>query len=362
MRVLIDPQIFLFQQRGGVSRLFSELAKELTATPDVEVVLPFGYVQNEYIARDFPDRMRQVAGGVHRTRPRPLQMLNTLTRMPPRAVDVVHHTWYRPEYIDRYRTRTRVSTVFDMIPEVMPEWSGGDPHVGKREYLEASDAIVCISETTKADLLQHWGDFGKPVHVTYLGVETSFFSPTTPSFALPDRYVLFVGRRADYKNFSLLAEAFADVAGARPDLHLMCVGGGAFGPAEAEFFERHGITDRVHQFAVDDADLPGVYAGARCLVFPSKYEGFGLPILEAYAAGCPVVVADTPCLTEVAGGHATIVSPEDPSELAQALLEISDPDAPDAAVMIGAARDRAAEFTWARTCAETLAIYREITA
>lgn len=360
MRVLIDPQIFLFQQRGGVSRLFSELAKELSSSDDVDVILPFGLVRNEYIARDFPDRIRAITGGNRALRPRPLGLLNTLTRRPPGAVDIVHHTWYRPQYIDRYRTKKRVSTVFDMIPEVLPEESGGDPHVGKREYLEASDAIVCISETTKADLLHHWGDFGKPVHVTHLGVENSFFRPRFPSFALPEQFVLFVGHRRNYKNFALLAEAFAAVSSSRPDLHLVCVGGGPFELAEAEFFGRHKVSDRVHRFGVNDADLPGVYAAARCLVFPSKYEGFGLPVLEAYAAGCPVVIADTPGLVEVAGGLATVVSPEDPAELAAALTTLTERASESIESSTRAARKRAGVFTWTRTCEETLRVYQQI--
>jgi glycosyltransferase involved in cell wall biosynthesis len=360
MRVLIDPQIFLFQKRGGVSRLYSELAKGLSAADGVEVLLPYRFTRNEYLTREFPGRMTIVEGNGRFIRPRALTAMNMVTRRPPAPVDVVHHTWYRMEYIDRYRTRKRVSTVYDMIPELMPETDRVNPHTGKREYLEASDAIVCISENTKADLLAHWGDFGKPVEVIHLGVEGSFFNPQSPSFALPEQFVLFVGRRNGYKNFALLAEAFAELAGSTPDLHLVCVGGGPFLNSETEFFDRHRISERVHRFDVDETDLPGVYAAARCLVFSSKYEGFGLPVLEAYASGCPVIIADTPCLAEVAGGLATVVPPDDPTQLAAGITKLLGQDEASLAPEIDAARRRAAEFTWARTCEETLALYRQI--
>ena len=359
MRVLIDPQVFLFQRVGGVSRLFAELAKNFSRRRDVDLVLPFGYTRNEYITRAFPQDMRMIKGAERLLRPRPLSAVNTLTRRPPGTADLVHHTFYLPEYIDRYRTKRRVSTVFDMIPEVMPEYNFGvNPHASKRDYLEASDAIICISETTKADLLHHWGDFGKPVFVTYLGVDGSFFSPVPPVCELPDQYILFVGRRGTYKNFALLAEAFLEVADLRTALHLVAVGGGPFDADESEFFARHKLAHRVHQIDVDEVDLPGVYAGARCMVFPSKYEGFGLPILEGFASRCPVVIADTPCLVEVAGGLATVVSPDDPTELVESLMWLTGAGLPGLPA-VDAAQERAAEFTWSRTCAETLEIYQQ---
>lgn len=359
MRVLIDPQIFQLQRRGGVSRLFSSLATEIEAAGAADVVLPFRYTLNEQVALDFPSRMRLVKPrGWWQTRV--LQAANRARRPQLRGVDVVHHTWYGREFIDRYRTQARVSTVFDMIPEVLPEVSGGDPHAGKREFLEASDAIVCISHTTKADLLKVWGDFGKPVHVTHLGVEEQFFDPAPASVALPDDYVLFVGKRANYKNFQLLADAFVQVAGEQPGLHLVAVGGGPFTAEESAHLERHGVLERCHQLDVSEADLPGVYAAARLFVFASRYEGFGLPVVEAYATRCPLVIADTPCLREVAGDEAEIVSPDDPAELADVLRASAEPDVErDARVERGLARAR--EFTWARTAQQTLEVYRQVT-
>lgn len=360
MRVLIDPQAFLVQRVGGVSRLFAELAKGLDHSDDVDLVLPFRYTRTEYLARDFPDRMRLIESDRRLLRARALGAVNAVTRLPTRPVDVVHSTYYWPEYLNRYRTKKRVATVLDMIPELMPELHepGPNPHRRKRDFLEAADAIVCISETTRTDLLRCWGDFGKPVHVAYLGVDARFFAPTQPTVVLPKQYVLFVGMRSTYKNFSLLADAFAETAGANPDLHLVAVGGGPFDAEETEFFERHGLADRVHQMGVSDTDLPGVYAGAMCMVFASRYEGFGLPVLEAFAARCPVVIADTPCLVEVAGGLATVVSPDDPAELVSALKTLIEAGRPDTAGL-DSARARAAEFTWERMAAETLGIYRQ---
>lgn len=360
MRVLVDPQAFLVQRVGGVSRLFAELAKGLDHSDGVDLVLPFRYTRTEYLVRDFPDRMRLIERDSRFLRARALGVVNTMTRLPTRPVDVVHNTYYWPEYLNRYRTKKRVTTVFDMIPELMPELHepGPNPHRRKRDFLEAADAIVCISETTKADLLRCWGDFGKPVHVTYLGVDDRFFVPTLPALTLPEQYVLFVGMRSTYKNFILLAEAFAEAAGASPDLHLVAVGGGPFDAEEMEFFDRYGLADRVHQIGVSDGDLPGVYAGALCLVFTSRYEGFGLPVLEAFAARCPVIIADTPCLVEVAGGLATLVSPDDPAELVSALKTLIEGGGSDTA-RIDSAQTRAAEFTWERMAAETLGIYRQ---
>ncbi len=133
MRVLIDPQAFLVQRVGGVSRLFAELARELDRSDDVDLVLPLGLTRTEYLHRYFPDRMRLVEGDSRFLRGRALGAVNAVTRLPPKPVDIVHSTYYWPQYKNAYRARKRITTVFDMIPELMPELHEPGPNPASQQ-------------------------------------------------------------------------------------------------------------------------------------------------------------------------------------------------------------------------------------
>lgn len=361
-RIAIDPQIFHLQHHGGVSRYFAELALELEKRPDVSLVLPFRRSRSVHLAHAFPGRFATIPEH-SRLSPGHLAVLD-----PPRlrrrgGVDLVHHSWYRLQSLKTYRGGRRVCTVHDMIPEKFPEiYAHRDPHSGKREHVEAADAIACNSESTRADLLRHWGPIDKPIHVTPLAVADTFFEPGEDVTPPARPYVLFVGRRDEYKNFRALSAAFEILASRHHDLHLVCVGGGPLRPDEIEPLERRGIADRVHQVDVAEADLRAYYRAAACFVFPSIYEGFGLPVLEAFASGTPVVVADTPSLVEVAGGRAEVASPHEPEDLAAAVERLLRLDRDERGAMVDAARSRAREFTWRRTADATTDLYRTVLA
>jgi glycosyltransferase involved in cell wall biosynthesis len=361
LRVHIDEQIFAAQRRGGISRYFTELIREFRADPGlgVEPVLPFRYVVNEHLQELANPGVRPSPLPDVLNRPRVLRALNAATRRrSPGDISLVHHTYYFPAELET-GAGARVCTVYDMIPELFPEhFSGGNPHQAKRDFVDACDAVLCISETTRADLLRVYGALDKPVVVTHLGVGGEFF--TVDADPDPDAaYILFVGQRGAYKNFAVLLESFAAVAARQPSLDLLCVGGGDFSPAEKSRMAELDLAGRVRHRHVPDAELPGVYARATCFVFPSRYEGFGLPVLEAMAAGCPVVVADTPCLLEVAGTAAAYFPPDDVAALAD-LLERAAGDPGGGARWRERGRLRAADFSWSRTARQTAEVYRQV--
>lgn len=359
MRVAFDDQIFAIQRRGGISRYFTEMIRQFRANPGlgIEPVLPFRFAVNEHL-------LELGHTGVHRSplprwldRPRAVHALNAARLTTPSA-EILHHTYYTPAALTS-NAKVRVCTVYDMIPELFPEqFPHGNPHQAKREVVAACDAVICISETTRRDLVRFYGEFDKPVVVTHLAVGREFFD-AAPRVDIENKYFLFVGQRAGYKNFSVVLDAFADVARRIPSFELLCVGGGPFTAAEVARTEELGLVGRVRQRQVPDGELPGVYASAVCFVFPSKYEGFGLPVLEAMAAGCPVVVAETACLLEVAEDAAASFDPENSSDLAGILTRAAaDPDW--SANWRGRGRVRAADFSWAHTAQQTAALYRRV--
>ena len=232
--------------------------------------------------------------------------------------------------------------------------------------IKRATAIIAVSHTTKADLVEHLGIPESKIHVVYEGVDSTRFRPVEARlFEFP--YVLYVGSEQPRKNLAILIEAFARLkhSGNHPDLRFVKVG--APGGRESDFraqterlLSRHGvrdsavIVDRVH------ADvLPAYYAGAECTVLASLYEGFGLPILEAMACGSPVVASSGGSIPEIAGDAALLVSPRDPTSLAEAIDRVLC-DRPLRDVLQIRGIRRASEFTWHRTATETEQVYEMV--
>jgi glycosyltransferase involved in cell wall biosynthesis len=359
VKVLLDDQIFLAQRHGGISRYFTELLAVFDSTPElgIELATPFHYVANEHL--------RDYAAARFRTAPLPAKLLrrpivaglNSLRRGPRRTRrQIVHHTYYFPEYL-RLPARKRVCTVYDMTPELMPEVLGGaNPHRAKERFVRECDAILCISHTTKRDLLAIYGELDKPVVVAPLGVTARFFAAAARTSEAP--YMLFVGGRFSYKNFDVVLRAMASQAPALRS-RLICTGGGTFTAAELARFAELDIAELVEHRQIDDADLPGWYAAAICLVFPSRYEGFGLPTVEAFASGCPVVLAEMDCAVEVGADAAQYFGADDEQGLAT-ILERLAADRAEREKWIALGRARAAEFTWRRTAEITAEVYRSL--
>lgn len=351
VRVLLDVQAFR-QRRGGVSRYFTSLLTEYRADPGlgVEAVTPFRYVDNDYLLDLDPGRYR-------RTR---LALLPAVERARRVRSEIVHHTWYARRFLNVGRGARRITTVHDMIPEVLPaEFGDRNPHLAKREFVAASDAVLCVSDATRRDLLRVYGAPRAAVFVTPLGVSPRFTPAARPPEWAPEEYLLFVGDRWGYKNFPTLVEAVATLGRRHRRLCLVCVGGTPFDATETAALARLGLADRVVRRAVTDAELCGLYAGAVAFVFPSLYEGFGLPILEAFASGCPAVVADTPCFREVADAAALYFPGRDAAALAATLDQVVG----DAHLRDTLRRDgllRARSYTWSRTARQTAEVYRQI--
>lgn len=282
----------------------------------------------------------------------PVRLLNRLLAIGLDA-DIVHHTYYFRSHLSLIpNARVRAVTVYDMIPELFPDIAPGT-HRAKRQYVESADLVFCISETTRDDLLQVYGEVKGRVVVTRLGVGPVFQPGPERLDGLPGSYVLFVGLRDGYKSFDVLAEAMARLP---VEFHLVAVGGGPFSDTETQRLEELGIRSRTSRVSLSEPDLARAYAHAAAFVFPSLYEGFGLPTLEAMASGCPVILADAPTHREVGGDAALYFAPNDADGLAQQLAVVVDGGAAREG-LIAAGLTRATEFTWDRTTELTVEAY-----
>lgn len=354
LSVRYDDQIFTLQTRGGISRYFVELLNAF-ADPQhgIRGRTDASWTLNKHLIES--GRGRELPGRLARSN-RVLRFANRIEHLRPTAHDVMHHTYYDLRYLKR--ANFRVVTIYDMIPELYPElFPNGNPHAGKREFIREADLILCISHATRRDLFQLHGDVDAPVLVTPLGVDPAFGSRVGRIRSLPRSYILFVGNRSGYKDFWVLAEAFA-ASDVPADVWLLAVGGGPIQQEEMVHLRQLGLHRRTMHLELEDAGLASAYANALAFVFPSRHEGFGLPTLEAMAAGCPTILSSISSHPEVGGDAALYFPAGDVAELSRLIEELT----ADEGVRAELGRSgiaRAATFTWAETARRTAEAYRE---
>jgi glycosyltransferase involved in cell wall biosynthesis len=356
MQVLYTYDIFTKQAYGGISRYVLELARHLPS--GVEPLIFAGLHINAYV---HPGE----AKGVRMPELRywaPIR--ERVSRLAQRAYtafappDLYHRTYYGAPF---HRGRQPlVLTVYDMIHERFPDFyqDGGQLSAAKRRDCERADHIIAISESTKRDLVEHFSIAPHKVSVVHLA--------STELGANPDRrqalaqgkpYLLFVGARGGYKNFEALLTAYAASPRLQQAFDLVCFGGGAATPSEQQRIAFLEVGQHVRFVSGADDDLRAYYDGARLLIYPSLYEGFGLPVLEAMQAGCPVMCSPSSSLPEVAGSAAAYIG----SDFAEQLDQLAFDDTTLAALR-AAGRTQARRFSWARCAEETTALYRTMLA
>lgn len=255
-----------------------------------------------------------------------------------------------------------VVTVLDAIPALFPAWFPPIMGLRLRRWLRrgvlAADAVITISHATAADVRRLFPDLPTPVYPVHLGS----FLEGIPAPVRPDQppYLLAVGTLEPRKNLARALEAYAMLVHRRPGVpRLVVVGGQGWGGVDLEaIIGQYGIAGNVERAGyVSDAALHALYAGAGLLVYPSLYEGFGFPVLEAMSAGCPVVTSNISSLPEIAGAAALTVDPNDPAQIAAAMEQVlSSPDLAQRLRREG--RRRARAFSWERCASETAAVYR----
>ncbi|MEO8275707.1 MAG: glycosyltransferase family 1 protein [Thermoanaerobaculia bacterium] len=284
-------------------------------------------------------------------------------------VDLFHS----PHYVLPARTPARVVvTIHDLIHLVHPEFL---PHplallyarFFLRRAVRRAATLLTVSAATAKDLETRLGVDPRRIEVTWNGVDESFRRSLAPAelgkelaeLGLAPGYFLFLGNPKPHKNLERVVRAFARAfPGPANDRRLVVAGGDDVSRDLARWSAELGLGERLRKVGrLAPARLPALVQGALTLVFPSLYEGFGLPVAEAMAIGTPVLASTTPALVEIAGGAAELVDPLDTDAIAAGMVRLAtDPDRREALSRAG--RLRAADFRWERTAAKTLAVYR----
>ncbi len=292
--------------------------------------------------------------------------------------------YHSPYYLMPYRPGVRtVLTVYDVIPLRHPEHSSARARLLFRLTtalaLRSAAQVIAISEAAQQDFVADFRVSADRIRAIPLAADPAF-RPQSPEviqevrrrYDLPDRFVLYLGSNKPHKNLVRLVQAWLDVGRRLQVAGCRLVIAGAWNPRypEARMLAEQANNLRPSTFnlqtilwlgRVPEADLPALYAAAAAFVFPSLYEGFGLPVLEAMACGAPVICSAVSSLPETAGDAALLVDPTDVNALAAALTRVLiEPSL--AADLRARGFAQAARFTWERTAAETLSIYRQASA
>jgi glycosyltransferase involved in cell wall biosynthesis len=292
----------------------------------------------------------------------------------PRLLGQLETTLYHSAYyMMPYRPgMPAVLTCYDLIPMVYPHyftaWQRLVFRLAHGLVLRSARQILAISEATKADLVHHLKVRPERVSVTPLAADAHFQPQTSDrvatarqKYALPEQYILYVGSNKPHKNLPHLVQAYAHSQRQRPAAKIPLVIAGPWDPRYPEAMieaQQLDISAKVLFLGpVAEGDLPALYSGATLFVFPSLYEGFGLPVLEAMACGLPVACANVSSLPEVAGQAALLFQPDDAEAISAAITDLlSDVERRHALARQGLRR--AAEFSWQRTAVLTLEVYQ----
>jgi len=367
MRIAFDYQIFALEAYGGISRYFNRLVEQLLLQEnEVKIFsplhrnnyiskLPSGVVQGYHLER-FPPKTGRLIMAYNRV----------ASRYPIRAWQphLLHETYYAFHSAAPDHCPT-VVTVYDMIHELFAEGFPAHDQTSKLKKMsvDRSEYVICISESTRKDLIRLFGTPEEKISVVHLGFEKfthpdSKFLPEEPLSSRP--YLLYVGSRSIYKNFNMMLKVIAASPRLRKDFNVVAFGGGRFSAAERELIASLRFDDQqVCQVSGSDDVLGRLYEHAFAFIYPSLYEGFGLPPLEAMAHRCPVISSNTSSMPEVIGDAAEYFTPSDMDDIRRAIEAVAY-SGELRAKLVSSGTERLAHFSWEKCAQETLSIYHRL--
>lgn len=321
MKVFFDHQCY-WEKYGGVSRYFTEILK--TDIKDADYELAIKYSNNEYLTElnikynnifdnlSIPKKQYLISA---------INKPNTIKKIKKTDSKIVHLTHYDPYLFNYSKDKTVISTIYDLNFFTIPQYFRKKINILKNwqtECINKSNYLITISENSKNDLVKHFNIDERQIKVIHLGVNEQF-KKSTEERIVRDPYILFVGRRYGYKNFETLFKSFINLS--NNNISLVCTGA-AFSQSEKDMFEKFGCIDRVLHINANEKQLVNLYSNAICFVFPSLYEGFGLPLLESMGCECPVLCSNASCFPEIAGDAAVYFNPESVLDCTEKLKEI----------------------------------------
>ena len=332
MKILYDGIVKSLQSYGGITVYFEEIIKRLK--------------NDEYKFIQFNDKNENHNDDLLR----PCRFLERYRCFEALKSDsdysIFHSTYYRVPKDGEYAV---VTTVHDFTYELYMKGLRRNVHsLQKRWAVKNSDAIICVSNNTAKDLINFFKVDEKKIHVIHNGVSEDYRHLNLEK----ENFVLFVGARSGYKNFELAVKAVSKLF----DTNLKIVGGGGLNKAEMKLLSEY-LPERFQYLGkVSNEKLNILYNSAYCLIYPSEYEGFGIPLLEAMRTGCPVIAVNRSSIPEVVGDSAILVEEVSIESLFSALLSVE----ANANELKNKGLAQSNKFSWGKCFSETYNLYKSL--
>lgn len=367
MNILFDHQTFVYQRFGGISRYFVELASHCNKIKEVSAEISVVLSDNVYLPEFSGNSALTLNKGNF---PGSMTLYNTVNRFATifklfqKKQDVFHPTYYDTYFLKVLGNRPFVLTVYDMIHELYPgKWKNQEQIAyNKSVLIKKASHIIAISEHTKTDLLRFYPEIPSS-KISVIWLCNSNIKEILPVKNIPEvegNYLLFVGKRGEYKNFNYLLNTIGSFLKSYPDFRLIAAGGGPSNQEERILIEKLELEKAVKIIPfVKDSEMSALYQKAAAFIFPSSYEGFGIPILEAFEANCPVILNNASCFPEIADKAALYFEESQPSSLLNALNTILF-DVGKRAELASAGKERLKFFGWDETTKKTLEVYKMV--
>lgn len=377
MRILYDYQIFQWQRVGGISNSFINLIQNLPSTAEFQIgikdsdnvhlkesglvqVRPFSSEQNFLTNRYFYGKgylFRWFSTIFPSINSREVNRKYSIDLLKSGQFDVFHPTFFEDYFLPYLNGTPYVFTVHDMITE---KFKTGDilQTNNKKTLVDRASHIIAVSNNTKQDLMDIFNVPESKITVIYHGA--SEIMPSKDFVVGVDKYILFVGQRGGYKNFIPMVKSLLPVLERHQDIKIICTGAD-FSLQERSLFKENGLQDRVIHKSPSDAELRALYANALCFVFPSLYEGFGIPILEAWKCGCPVILNKKSCFPEIAKDAAVFFTLDNNySDLDRVMESFLTMPENEKDLLLQRQNKRLQDFSWKKSAEMLLDVYRGV--
>ncbi len=383
MKVLYDSQIFDRQNFGGISRCFSELINHFPPALSPKIGLYETnnvYLNNLGYPRKGDYYNNFIKKGEFPTKRRLFDLVNKIKKInywdttnqqisikliQEGDFDVFHPTYYDDYFLDYLNNKPFVLTIHDMIPEKYPQYfdTKNDFQIKKKKTLAPlASAIIAVSNKTKEDIINILNIAENKIFVIYHATNHAIKPKIIQDKIISYPYILYIGERDIYKNFIPWIKSVKTVLERFNHIKVVCTGK-PFNQKEIEYLTQLKIQDKfIHLFAKNDDELFHLYHNAICFVYTSEYEGFGIPILEAYQAHCPVLLNYASCFPEIANEAAIYfnLNQNGDSNFAEVFEKFYLSSTNDKQQLIDKQNKRLEQYSWEKSARDLFNVYQNV--